>query len=331
MRILELNLARIQRRSLSLVVLFFFAISSCAIKQKKDGKKEKSNWNPGAGSETAFDFKQNCGLDENTPEGAVVFTQNLKSLNFVVESGLGNIKVRVEAQAALAINGKETGGTQKIDVKVNKVVDLSNNPTGMKSLITQIGARIVARSRGGTMVSTALPQKDWLKLVDGGNPEYKGLICAATGEASAQKEEEKGKLYEFSPALVANINPKASPEQRIKEIGEGRKFTVTANLINPFNKKTTATTIGSVQIRPVGTELRATDPLTKRSVNIQADSAYQVISDFSTAKGEFADFSSKTTFYLDHKNKNFMAITQEEIPKPGDTDMKMPVIVMLAE
>lgn len=305
---------------------------SCAIKQKNDGKQgQQKPWNPPQSSENSFDFSKNCGLDENAPDDAVVFSQNLKSLNFVVEAGMAGLRARVEGEASLSINSKATSGKQKIDVKVNKVADLSNNPTGMKSLITRVGARIVAKGRGGTVNSQAVPFKDWVKLVDGDNLEYKGLLCALMGEASQQKEEDKAKLFEFSPAMVASINPRASAEQRNKEIGNGRKFTINATLTNPLAKRVIATTTGSVQIRPVDTQLRATDPLTKRVVSIQADSAYQVISDFTAGKKNFEEFNSKMTFYLDHKNKNFMAITQEELPSAADAEMKMPVIVLLPQ
>ena len=305
---------------------------SCAIKQKDDGKQGKQKpWSPRQSGATSFDFSRNCGLDDNAPDDALVFSQNLKSLNFVVEAGMAGMRARIEAEASLAINSKATSGTQKIDVKVNKVTDLSNNPTAMKSLITRIGARIVAKGRGGTVNSTAVPFKDWVKLIDGANPEYNGLLCALMGEASHQKEEDKAKLYEFSPALVASINPKASVEQRNKEIGEGRRFTIKATLTNPFAKRVVATTSGTVQIRPVSTRLRATDPLTKRVVDIQADSAYEVLSDFTAGKANFEAFNSKITFYLDHNKKNFMAITQEELPSTADSDMKMPMIVLLPE
>jgi hypothetical protein len=313
---------------LSLAVLFV----GCAIKQKNDGKQgRQSPWSPGEGSSTAFDFSKNCGLDANASDDAIVFSQNLKSQNFVVEAGLGGFKARVEAEATLAINSKANSGSQKIDVKVNKVADLSNNPTGMKTLITRIGARIVARSRGGTMTSSAVPFKEWLRLVDGGNPEFKGLLCAVTGEANSKKEEDKGKFFEFSPALVASINPKASSEQREKEIGNGRKFNIKGTLTNPISKKTITTTNGTVEIKPVNSQLKATDPLTKQSVNIQADSAYEVLSNFPTPNGEFDEFCYRITFYLSHKDKKFLAITQETLPKPGETEFKMPTIVMLPQ
>ena len=311
--------------------LLAVATSSCAIKQKDGGKSGKSPWRPVQNTSDAFDFNKNCGLPEDAPDDAIIFSQNLKSLNFVVEAGMAAFKARVEAEASLAISGKANGGTQKIDVKVNKVTDLSNNPTAMKSLITKIGARIVAGSRGGTITSSALPFKDWIKLVDGANPEYNGLLCAVTGDATSQKAEAPGKLYEFSPALVTSINPRASAEQRAKELGNGRKFSIKATLTNPIAKRVIASTTGSVQIRQVKPELRATDPLTKRTVNIKADAAYEVISDFSAGKADFQDYNSKVTFYLDEKNKKFSAITQEELPSTADAEMQMPMIVMLPE
>lgn len=316
----------------TVVLLSALLLVGCAIKQKNDGKQgRQSPWSPGEGSSTAFDFSKNCGLDTNAADDAIVFSQNLKSQNFVVEAGLGGLKARVEAEATLSINSKASSGSQKIDVKVNKVTDLSNNPTGMKTLITRIGARIVARSRGGTMTSNGVPFKDWLRLVDGGNPEFKGLLCAVTGEANSKKEEDKSKLFEFSPALVASINPKASAEQREKEIGKGRKFNIKATLTNPISKKTITTANGTVEIKPVSSQLKATDPLTKQSVNIQADSAYEVLSNFPTANGEFDEFCYRITFYLSHKDKKFLAITQETLPKPGETEFKMPTIVMLPQ
>jgi hypothetical protein len=306
--------------------------SSCAIKQKGDGKQGKPKpWDPGQRSADAFDFAQNCGLNENAPDDAIVFSQNLKSLNFIVEAGMANIKARIEADAKLEINSKATSGSQKIDVSVNKVTDLSNNPTGLKNLITRIAARIVAKSRGGTMTSNAVPFKDWIKLVDGDNPEYKGLLCAVTGEASVEKQEDKAKRYEFSPGLISSINPKASAEQRQKEIGNGRKFSIDATLLNPISKRVVATTSGSVQIRPVDSQLKATDPITKKVISIQADSAYEVISDFTSGKTNFENFNSKITFYLDHNKRNFMAITQEELPSAAESEFKMPVIVMLPQ
>lgn len=307
-------------------------LGGCAIKQRNDGKQgRQSPWSPGEVRSTAFDFAKNCGLDTNAAEDAIVFSQNLKSQNFVVEAGLGGFKARVEAEATLSINSKASSGSQKIDVKVNNVTDLSNNPTGMKTLVTRIGARIVARSRGGTMTSNALPFKEWIRLVDGGNPEFKGLLCAVTGEANSKKEEDKSKFFEFSPALVASINPKASSEQREKEIGSGRKFNIKATLSNPISKKTITTANGTVEIKPVSSQLKATDPLTKQSVNIQADSAYEVLSNFPTTNGEFDEFCYRITFYLSHKDRKFLAITQETLPKPGETEFKMPTIVMLPQ
>lgn len=331
MRLKSHNLIKLRLSRLTCCGLLAIATSSCAVKQKDGGKSGKSPWKPVQNTSGAFDFNKSCGLPEDAPDDAVIFSQNLKSLNFVVEAGMAAFKARVEAEASLAISGKANGGSQKIDVKVNKVTDLSNNPTAMKSLITKIGARIVAGSRGGTITSSALPFKDWLKLVDGANSEFNGLLCAVTGDATSQKEETPGKLYEFSPALVTSINPRASAEQRIKELGNGRKFTIKASLINPITKRVIATTNGSIQIRPVSPELRATDPLTKRVVSIKADSAYEVTSDFSAGKNDFEDYNSKVTFYLDDKNKKFSAITQEELPSTAAADMKMPMIVMLPE
>jgi len=306
-------------------------LSACALKPANGGKKNPPAFNPSSGNSSTFDFKTNCGLEDNAAENAVVFAQNLRSQNFVVDGGVGAMKAHVEADASLEISSTASSGRQKITVNIKKITDQSANPTNMTKLVTLIGARIAAKSRAGTMISNALPQKDWLKLTDGSNPEYKDLLCVLLGQGTSQKEEKPGKLYRFTPALISSINPKASPEQIKKEIGDGRKFTIRAAVVNSANNREESSSNGTVSVSSVSPHFSATDPLTKQTVTIDADAAYQVVSNFPSTKNDFEEFSRKVTFFMNHKEKKFSAIVQENLPSPGADNLGPNQIVMLPQ
>jgi hypothetical protein len=321
-----------QRLALPGLLLFFATLTTCAIPNGSKGSKGVRGQEPWQSTTTApkIDFKEKCGTEGNATPNTPLLAQEFQSLNFVINSDILAIKARVEANAALSIKAMSDSTTQKTNVNITKALDMRNNATPMSRLITLIGAKISAASGGGTKISRSMPRGDWLKLTDGTNPEFKDLLCVATGSISQVRTESPAKEYVFSPAYVASLNPLASPEQYQLELGQGRKFNVTATLMDVPGKRPIQSAMGTVTFKPVPAQLRAVDPLTGTAIAINSETAWEVISDFSGLSQANDQLSGKLTFYISHKNKKFDAIVQEST-RPGQSGVATPPIILIAK
>jgi hypothetical protein len=307
-------------------------MSTCAIpngSKKSKGVRGQDPWQSTA-AQPKLDFKEKCGTDGNGSPNTPLLSQEFQSLNFVIKSEILAIKAHVEANASLSIKAMSDGTTQKINVNITKAVDMRNNATPMSQLITRIGARITAAAGGGTKTSRAMPRGDWLKLTDGSNPEFKDLLCVATGSIGQLRNESPGKEYVFAPAYIASLNPLASPDQYKIELGEGRQFRVTATLMDVSSKRPVQSALGTVTFKPVSPQLRAVDPLTGQIVTVQSDVAWEVLSDFSGLSQANDQLSGKMTFYISHRNKKFDAIVRETI-RPSQGGVVTPPIILIAK
>jgi hypothetical protein len=253
----------------------------------------------------------------------------MKSLNFVINANIAQIKARIEAQATLQISGRSGSSSQTTDVKIIKAYNAATN-AGLGSNLVSIAAGIIARSRSGTQIWTSPAFKEWLIQTGGDNPEYKDLICAVTGTASVQKTDDKQQKFTFTPAGALGVNPLASKEQYIAELGKGREFRVTANVIDISSGRNIETTTGKVSFMPVDPVLNAVDPLTNQSVQVIAESAWAITSDFTTPSKKFETFNHKTTFYVNHTSKSFVAIVQEGINQDA-SQMSIPPVILLPQ
>ena len=316
--------------------MFAFLVSACAVPtsplsskpQKKASVTRPLPWSTEPPPQ-AFDFKERCGVDSDKPTTGDLFTQSMKSLNFIINANIGQIQARIEAQATLQINGKSGSTVQAADVKILKAYNTGTKARLGSNLITSIGAKIVAKSHGGTQIWLGPAFKDWVLLTSGDNPEYKDLICAVTGTASVEKSGENAQKFTFTPAGALGLNPLASKEEYIAELGSGRDFHVTANAIDPKSGAKTETTTGKVSIMPVNPVLNAVDPVTNQVVQVIADSAWAITSDFTTTSKKFEMLTHKTTFYINHKDKAFVAIVQEGISQDASQMAIPPVILLL--
>ena len=156
------------------------------------------------------------------------------------------------------------------------------------------------------------------------------MICAVTGTSSIQKVGDTKQKFTFTPAGAMGLNPLASKEQYIAELGSGREFQVTANVIDLRSGTTLETTTGRVSILPVNPVLNAVDPVTNQSIQVTAESAWAITSDFTTPSKKFEMITYKTTFYVDHKNKTFAAIVQEGL-KADSSQMSIPAVILLPQ
>lgn len=317
--------------------MFTFLMSSCAIPTSPIGTKEPKPaaiippppWTSQPVPQ-AFDFKERCGVDPENKTTGDLFTLSMKSLNFIIKAKIGQIDAHIEAQATLQINGKASSTVQTTEVKILKAYNAATKARIGSNLITSIGANVVAKSRGGTQVWLGPSFKDWVQLTSGGNPEYKDLICAVTGTTSAEKQGESKLKFTFTPAGAMGLNPLASKDQYIAELGTGRMFQVTANAIDPKSGGIVETTTGRVSIMPVSPTLNAVDPVTNQAVQVVAESAWEITSDFLTPSKKFEMLTNKTTFYISHSSKSFVAIVQEGISK-DTSGIGMPPVILLPQ
>jgi hypothetical protein len=273
-----------------------------------DKKKPASApWKPPGESPDLFDFKQNCGVDVKEETNNPIYTQMLQSQNIVTEGDLLNFSYRVEASASLDIQSTKGSSKATVDVKLNKVIDKSTQSKPLQSLILAIGARIATNARAGTTESTAIPSGEWLKLTNGSNPEWKDLLCVVTGSRTHKITSKSGNhTINFSPGLANSVNPMASAEQYKKELGNGRTLNVSATVENSPKSYN-----GTVTLKPVAPSAAFTDPLTNETRAVNADSAWEITTQFEKGDKRIENLSNVMTFYINHSKKRFEAIVQK--------------------
>lgn len=279
-------------------------------------KPEQAPWKPPGENPNLFDFKKNCGVDVQEDTNNPIYTQMLQSQNIVTEGDLLNLSYRVEASASLDIQAAKGSSKSTIDVKLNKVIDKTTKATPLQSLILAIGARIATNAKAGTTESTSVPNGEWLKLTNGSNEEWKDLLCVATASRT-DKISGKGGNYtiNYSPGLANSINPLASEDQYKKELGNGRTFNVSATVdSNPKPFK------GTITYKPAPPSAVFTDPLTNEQRSVNADSAWEVTTQFEKGDKRIENLSKVVTFYVSHSKRRFEAIVQKntalEKPEP---------------
>jgi hypothetical protein len=285
------------------------------------GNRGSAPWKPAGEVPQGFDFKKNCGVDVEEDAGNPLYAQKLQSQNIVSEGQALNMSYRVEAMANLDIQSTRGASKTTIDVKLNKVIDKSTNVTPLQSLILLIGARIASNSRAGTVETTAIPNGEWLKLTNGSNPEWKDFLCVATASRTHKLSGKAGNhTITFNPGLANAVNPMASADQYLKELGGGRSVKVTAMIdSNPrvFN--------GTVTFKPVSPAAVFTDALTSERRAVQADAAWEVTTQFEKGNPQINELSNVTTYYVSHAKKRFEAIVVSNTA----LDKPEPPVVML--
>lgn len=305
----------------SVVILASVAQSCIPIGDSGSSKRGSAPWKPSGEQPQVFDFKKNCGVDVEEDAGNPIYAQMFKSQNIVSEGSMLNLSYRVEAAATLDIQSTKGASKTTIDVKLNKVIDKTNNATPLQNLILLIGARIASNSRAGTVETTAIPNGEWLKLTNGSNPEWKDLLCVANASRTHKLSGKAGNhLITFTPGLANAVNPMASPEQYQKELGSGRTLKVTAMIdSNPrvFN--------GTVTFKPVSPNAVFTDPLTNERRTVQADTAWEVNTQFEKGNPQIQELTNATTYYVSHTKRRFEAIVVSNTA----LDKPEPPVVML--
>jgi hypothetical protein len=292
-------------------------LGACAASSKKGGKNDADTaWRPPGEPPQVFDFTKNCGIALEDEETKIVYKQSLKSQNIVTEGDLIRIRYRVEAIASLDIEFTKFTSKTDIDVKINKATDLSTNAAPIQELIIRIGALITSNAKAGITEAATVPNGEWLQLTNGSNPEWKGLLCVATANRTNRLSGKAGNhLITFYPGLANSVNPLASAEQYKKELGSGRVLNVTAKIDadpRPYR--------GTVTFKPVNPSATFIDPITNEQRVIQAESAWEITTQFEKGNSKIENLTNETTYYVSHTKKQFEAIvvknTALEKPEP---------------
>ncbi|MCX6117488.1 MAG: hypothetical protein NT027_08105 [Proteobacteria bacterium] len=273
-----------------------------------------------------IDFEKTCGIDTKAGDDAIVFAQTLKSLPIVVQGQQMGANFRVTTTATLQIESKTGKGSQNISVTVDDVKVVGSNP--IISLIGQAVAKGKAKKQAeaasGPKQTESLPFGQWMNLVHE-KEEFSGLLCAISATKKETDNTEGNAIVEYLPALPKSINPRAPKETLEKEIGDGRSFAVTANVISPKKGWPTGQTQGTVTIKPRSSSFSMSD-----GTSYASDIAFEVIVDFPVAPGSKVkpSFASHQLFFINNTSKDFEAIVDQSNPVMED-GTKVPAKVML--
>ncbi len=272
-------------------------------------RKGSEDATPESITKEAIDFEKTCGINTKDNEDAIVFAQTLRSLPIVVEGEQMGAKFRVTTTATLQIESKVGKGSQTVSVTVDDVKVVGSNP-----IISLVGKAIAkkkattqAEKASGPKQTEQLPFGQWMNLVYE-KPEYEGLLCAISATKKVTDNTEGNAVVEYLPALPSSINPKAPRETLEKEIGEGRSFPVTANVISPKAGWPTGQVQGTVTIKPRVPTFSMSDGKTYAS-----DVAFEVIVDFPAAAGAKSkpSFATHQLFFINNTNHDFEAIVDQ--------------------
>jgi len=284
-----------------------------------------------------FDFVKECGLakDKMDDDNAVVLQQSFTSLPIKIEGvdKKTNVAFSVTTVAKLNISSTKSRATQTVNVSVLDTQAKAPSNGGLMGAIVGLFAPGVVKSKAdasaqensGTTTSDALPQKDWLHLVDGGNAQFKGLLCAGQGGKTATIQQGKDTVVvEFSPALINSVSPLAPVERLRQEMGETRTFNITANVQGGGAEYAK----GAVQGRTIVREIEPT--FNCQGTTRTADIAYEFTNEFPGGAYKVG-LPKKQVMYIDSKNKKFVAIINQDDKVDEQVGGTLPPVCLLSD
>jgi hypothetical protein len=322
--------------SFSLSIIGLFMLTGCSMETGFDAALNRSGANLKKEKNFGvFDFVKECGIPEDKmdDDNAVMVQQSFTSRPIVIEGTQMNVGFKVSTQAKINISSTKTRATQQ--VSVNVLSTSANAPSGgglIGGIIGLFAPGIVknkangqAQANSGTTTSDALPQKEWLHLVDGGNPQFEGLLCAAQGgKTMTIQRGSDNVVVQFSPALINAVSPLAPIERLRKEIGEGRRFDIKANVMTGSAGFAQGTVSGTTTVREVDPRLEC-DGIVK-----EADIAYEFRHEF--AGGAYkVGLSKRQVLYLDTQRKKIVGIINEDDKVDPTLKKALPPVCLISD
>lgn len=286
-----------------------------------------------------FDFAKECGISDEKmdDDNAIMLQQSFTSRPIQIEGEQAQfgatVKFKVSTQAKLNISSTKSRATQQINVSVTGTAADVQNASGLMGAIVRLFAPGVVKSQAGgqaqansgTTTSDALPQKDWLHLVDGGNAQFEGLLCAAQGAKSMTIQEGGDTVVvQFSPALINAVSPLAPIDRLRKEIGEGRKFDIKASVLGNSKGYAQGTVSGTTTVREIDPTLNCDGESRK------ADIAYEFINQFSGGAHQVG-LAKKQVLYIDSQRKKIVGIINEDDKIDPTLKKTLPPVCLLSD
>lgn len=282
-----------------------------------------------------FDFTKECGLPEDKldDDNAIMLQQSLTSRPIKIDGAQMGVTYNVETQAKVNISSTKSRATQTINVSVLSTSAKPPSGGGFMGVIIGLFAPGVVKSQAkdqadansGTRTTDALPQKDWLQLVDGGNEQYEGLLCAAQGAKTMTIQEGSSTVViQFAPALINAVSPLAPIERMRKEIGEGRTFNIQASVMGGSASYAQGTTSGTTTVREIDPRLEC-DGVVK-----QADIAYEIINNFPGGAHKVG-LTKKQLMYIDTKKKKIAGIINEDDKIDPKLKKALPPVCLISD
>ncbi len=305
--------------------------SSCSMEtgfEAAAGVSRTKRSGDGARDFGVFDFTKECGIpaDKLDDDNALMFEQSLTSLPIKISGTQMGANYEVTTQAKLSISSTSKRATQV--VKVN-VLQTSANAPGIIGWfapgVVKNTAEKQAAENSGSRTSDALPQKEWLHLVDGGNPEYKGLLCAGQGGRTVTIQEgSDNAVIQYSPAVISSVSPIAPIERLRKEIGKSRTFKITVNIQSSSPGYASGTVQGSTTVREVSPAFEC------QGATKQADIAYEFLNEFPGGAYKVG-LPKRQVMYIDSKKKKFVAIINEDDKVDPQLKKTLPPVCLLSD
>jgi hypothetical protein len=297
-------------------------------KSAEEGVDQKAKLKPNTNE--PFDYEKNCGIKlDNADADPILFSQNLKSIPFVIREEKLGLKIAVTVTARAKAEARKSGNNASTNISVDNVeVDGSSPILKTIGLLVAKGqAKTMAEKQNGRQENIGLPTAELLNMT-ADNPEYKDIVCGVAFLKGTRdfRGGEHGEV-EFTPGVVGAINVMASKETIEKEIGSGRTFNITGNITKTRSDWPKAGPIsGTVTIKPVKPSFSV------GSKSYSADIAYQVKIDFPPPPGkkQRPSYASDRIMYIDTTKKSIVAII-DQTNLVSNEGTKLPKIVLLPE
>lgn len=332
----RINIAVTARKAIYLACLT--VISGCAMDAGFDAsaaRGAKSSDNKKKKDFGVFDFAKECGLntEKMDDENAVLLQQSLTSLPITVEGTQTGVAYSVTTQAKVNISATAKRATQNVAVSVIDTKAQAPSGGGLIGLIVGAVAPGIVKNKAneqagensGTTTSDAMPQKDWLQLVDGDNSEFEGLLCAAQGgKTMTINQGNDTVVVQFSPALINSVSPFAPIERMRKEIGQSRTFKVTANVQGGSAASATGSFSGTTTIREINPKFNC------QGTTKNADIAYEFIHNFPGGAHKVG-LSKRQVMYFDTTKKKIVAIINEDDKVDPQLKKTLPPVCLVSD
>jgi hypothetical protein len=286
-----------------------------------------------------FDFSKECGLpaDKMDDPNAILLQGNFTSLPITITGSQMGVQYSVTTRAKLSLSATSSKATQTISVEVVDTKAVPPQATNIIGLlvgafapgVVKNKAQSAASGKSGTSTSEAMPQKDWLKLTDGSNPEFKDLLCAGQGSGRSSKQEGGSAVQvTFSPALINAVSPLAPIERLRKEIGDGRSFAVTAAVSGGGKDYAQGSVSGRVSVREISPNLASEESC--QGANRNADIAYEFTNEFPGGASKVG-LPKRLAMYIDTKNKQLVAIINQDDKIDPELKKSLPPVCLVRD